>query len=195
MQHRNTQTKFELETTVNGYSMHQCRRPIPSYCDPGKKSPHLVFTVTTQVTYFLTEAIPLCNNNCFFSPNAPTCPCGLNGLPSWAWQKYNRRLRLGRPWGAVTLSRWCEVIWEDVVSGGPLNLNSTNLPRPWPQRESSGKIPTVEPGIEPGTSWLVGRDSDHLTTRLYNILYTVSTQYQYNDIMYAIGYTMTSLVV
>ena len=23
------------------------------------------------------------------------------------------------------------------------------------------KIPTVEPGIEPGTSWLVDRDSDH----------------------------------
>jgi hypothetical protein len=34
-----------------------------------------------------------------------------------------------------------------------LNLNSTNLPRPWSPRESSpsGKIPTVEPGIEPGT--------------------------------------------
>jgi len=46
------------------------------------------------------------------------------------------------------------VIEEDVVPGGPLNLNSTNLPRPWSPRESSpsGKIPTVEPGIEPGTS-------------------------------------------
>jgi len=35
------------------------------------------------------------------------------------------------------------------VPGGPLNLNSTNLPRPWSPRESSpsGKIPTVEPGI------------------------------------------------
>jgi len=29
------------------------------------------------------------------------------------------------------------------------------LPKPWSPRESSpsGKIPTVEPGIEPGTSW------------------------------------------
>jgi len=46
------------------------------------------------------------------------------------------------------------VIEEDVVPGGPLNLNSTNLPRPWSLRESSlaGKIPTVEPGIESGTS-------------------------------------------
>jgi len=46
------------------------------------------------------------------------------------------------------------VIEEDVVPGGPLNLNSTNLPRPWSPRESSlsGKIRTVEPGIETGTS-------------------------------------------
>ena len=29
-----------------------------------------------------------------------------------------------------------------------------------------GKIPMVEPGIEPGTSWLVVRSSDHQTTRL-----------------------------
>ena len=29
-----------------------------------------------------------------------------------------------------------------------------------------GKIPMVEPGIEPGTSWLLVRSSDHKTTRL-----------------------------
>jgi hypothetical protein len=33
--------------------------------------------------------------------------CGLLSPPSWAWQECNRLLRLGRPWGAVTLSRWC----------------------------------------------------------------------------------------
>ena len=32
-----------------------------------------------------------------------------------------------------------------------------------------GKIPMVEPGIEPGTSWLVLRSSDHPTTRLVHI--------------------------
>jgi len=53
------------------------------------------------------------------------------------------------------------------VPGGPLNLNSTNLPRPWSPRESSpsGKIPTVEPGIEPGTSWLVVRDEAGLSCK------------------------------
>jgi len=46
------------------------------------------------------------------------------------------------------------VIWEDVVPGVPLPLNSTNLTIPWSPRESSpsGKIPILEPGIEPGTS-------------------------------------------
>ena len=33
--------------------------------------------------------------------------CGLRGPPSWAWQECNRLLRLRRPRGAVTLSRWC----------------------------------------------------------------------------------------
>ena len=34
-------------------------------------------------------------------------PCALRGPPSWAWQQCNRLLKLGRPSGAVTLSR-CE---------------------------------------------------------------------------------------
>ena len=37
----------------------------------------------------------------------PHVLCGLRGPPSWAWQECNRLLRLGRPWGAVTFSRWC----------------------------------------------------------------------------------------
>ena len=28
-------------------------------------------------------------------------------LVTWAWQECNRLLRFERPWGAVTLSRWC----------------------------------------------------------------------------------------
>ena len=40
-------------------------------------------------------------------PMPPYALCGLRGPPSWAWQECNRLLRLGRPWGAVTLSRWC----------------------------------------------------------------------------------------
>jgi len=65
----------------------------------------------------------------------------------WGWEAHEARFRC--PDGL-----WV-VIEEDVVPGGALNLNSINLPRPWSPRESSPsrKIPTVEPGIEPGTSW------------------------------------------
>jgi len=67
----------------------------------------------------------------------------------WGWDAHEARLRYPHD------------VSDDI--GGPLNLISTNLPRPWSPRESSpsGNIPTVEPGIEPGTSWLVVRDSDH----------------------------------
>ena len=34
----------------------------------------------------------------------------------------------------------------------------------------------VEPGIEPGTSWLVVRSSDHQATRLVTILLNVETE-------------------
>ena len=73
----------------------------------------------------------------------------------WGWVAHEAQLRC--PGGV-----WV-VIEEDVVPEGALNLKSTNLPRPWSPRESSPsrKIPTVGPGIEPGTSWLVVRDSDH----------------------------------
>ena len=58
------------------------------------------------------------------------------------------------------------------MPGGPLNLNSTNLPRPWSPQESSPseKIPTAEPGIEPGTSWSCkGRSMDRGSVRSYKV--------------------------
>jgi hypothetical protein len=36
----------------------------------------------------------------------PHVPYGLRGLLSWLRSKCNRLLRFGRPWGAVTFSRW-----------------------------------------------------------------------------------------
>ena len=80
---------------------------------------------------------------------------GMNVTDFWGWDAHEAQLRC--PDGV-----WV-VIEEDVVPGGALHLNSPNLPRPWSPRESSPswKIPTVQPGIKPGTSWLVVRDSDH----------------------------------
>ena len=37
-----------------------------------------------------------------------------------------------------------------------------------------GKAQMVEPGIEPGTSWLVVRSSDHQATRLVVIMYKLT---------------------
>ena len=100
----------------------------------------------------------------FFS-NATTCPFvdfvvfppghGRSVTDFWGWDSHEAQLRC--PDGV-----WV-VIEGDVAPRGALNLKSTNIPRPWSRRESSSsrKIPTVEPGIEPGTSWLVVRDSDH----------------------------------
>jgi len=66
------------------------------------------FTSLLNLRFLVFSLIPLAVFTIFFPPNAPTCPCGLRGFPSWVWQKCNRLPRLGRPWGAVTLSRWCE---------------------------------------------------------------------------------------
>ena len=63
---------------------------------------HLCFTLfsdTVQSFFFLSFF--------FFFPMPPHVLCGLRGPPSWAWQECNRLLSLGRPWGAVTLSRLC----------------------------------------------------------------------------------------
>jgi hypothetical protein len=67
--------------------------------------------------------------------------------------------------GYIVLMRWM-VIYKYGVPGGALNLNSANYPDhvtmgilPY-----QGKIPMVEPGIEP-------RTSDHSTMRLVCIIF------------------------
>jgi hypothetical protein len=53
----------------------------------------------------------------------------------------------------VVPMRWM-VVYEYEVAGEDLNLNSTNYPDHGRQGDFplQGKIPMVEPGIEPGTS-------------------------------------------
>jgi hypothetical protein len=43
---------------------------------------------------------------CLLFSNATTCPSWTSWSTSWLWLKCNRLLRLGRPWGAITLFRW-----------------------------------------------------------------------------------------
>jgi hypothetical protein len=59
-------------------------------------------------------------------------------------------------------------MYERGVPGGALNLNPTGYPDHgrYGDLPLQGKTPIAEPGIEPGTSWLVVRSSDHQATRL-----------------------------
>jgi hypothetical protein len=52
-----------------------------------------------------------------------------------------------------------------------LNLNSTDYPDHgrYGDLPLQGKIPTAGPGIEPGTSWLVVRSSDHQATSVVQV--------------------------
>jgi len=75
------------------------------------------------------------------------------------------------------------------VPGGPLNLNSTNLPRPWSPRESSpsGKIPTVEPEID------IDRNMQYIYIYIY--IYTVyivlvNNQIEANFFMHVYFYSL-----
>ena len=81
--------------------------------------------------------------------------CGDSVADFWGWDAHEARLRC-----------------PDDVSGDMqeyeipergLKPKSTNYPDHGHQGNLSlqGKVPIAEPGIEPGTSWLVVRDPDH----------------------------------
>jgi hypothetical protein len=67
-------------------------------------------------------------------------------------------------------------MYERGVPGGALNLNSTGYPDHGRYGDLllQGKIPTAEPGIEPGSSWLLVRSSDHQATRLVSFSILIS---------------------
>jgi hypothetical protein len=76
-------------------------------------------------------------------------------------------------WGAHRAQLRCpddvnDVMYECGVQGGALNLNYAGYPDHgrYEDLHLQGKIPTAEPGTEPGTSWLVVRSSDHQVTKL-----------------------------
>jgi len=56
-----------------------------------------VYKFMTFVAKIKTEKLVVMLLQYIFLSNAPYILYGLRGLPSWAWQKCNRLLRLGRP--------------------------------------------------------------------------------------------------
>ena len=87
--------------------------------------------------------------NIFF-PNATTCSYELSWFPGetvadfWGWDARGARLRCPDDVSGD--------MQEDEIPGGALSLNSTNYPDHGHHGNLSlqGKIPMVEPGIEPG---------------------------------------------
>jgi hypothetical protein len=79
--------------------------------------------------------------------------CGRSVTDVWGWGARRAHLRCGVPWGV-------------------LNLNSTSYPDHgrYGDLPLQGKIPTAEPEIEPGTSWLIVRSSDFQATRLVSFI-------------------------
>ena len=81
--------------------------------------------------------------------------CGDSVADFWGWDAHEARLRCPDDVSGD--------MQEDEIPGGGLKPKSTNYPDHGHNGNLSlqGKIPMVEPGIEPGTSWLVVRDPDH----------------------------------
>ena len=72
-----------------------------------------------QTTHRVTRKV-VRSSFILFSPLMPPhVHTNFRGPPSWLWRKCNRLLMLGRPWGAVTLSRRCEGWylgrWTEIV--------------------------------------------------------------------------------
>jgi hypothetical protein len=72
-------------------------------------------------------------------------------------------------------------VHERGVPGGALNLNSTSYSDHGRYGDIllQGKIPTAEPGIEPGNSWLVVRSSDHQATWLVSSVMLIAAVLRY----------------
>ena len=75
--------------------------------------------------------------------------CGDSVADFWGWDAHEARLRYPDDVSGN--------MQEDEIPGGALSLNLLTAQT----MVTMGKIPMVEPGIQPGTSWLVVRDADH----------------------------------
>jgi hypothetical protein len=88
--------------------------------------------------------------------------CGRSVTDFWGWGAHRAQLRCP--------DDVSDDMCEREVPGGALNLSSTSYPDHGRcgDLHLHGKIPMAEPGIETGTSCLVG-SSDHKATRLVGI--------------------------
>ena len=100
--------------------------------------------------FFPPMSSPVLMNFVVFPPG-----CGYSVADFWGWDSHEARLRCSDE----VSGDMC----EDEVPGWALKSKSTNYPDHGHHRDLPlpGKIPMVESGIKPGTSWLVVRNPDH----------------------------------
>jgi hypothetical protein len=96
---------------------------------------------------------PQCHHMSLIDFVGPRPGCGRSVTDFWGWDAHEAQLRCP---DEVDGDIW---IWS---TRRDRNLSSTKLPRPWLTWESSPsrKNPMAEPGIEPGTSQSVVRNSN-----------------------------------
>jgi hypothetical protein len=131
----------------------------------------LYITATTEK--FKCPPPPPRATTCHIDFVVPPPGCGRSITDFWGWGAHRAQFHC-----PDDVSDIC----ERGVPGRALNPSSTsysdhhgrcgNLPL-------QGKIPTAEPEIEPGTSWLVVRSSDHKTTRLVGKLQCWNVRYRF----------------
>jgi hypothetical protein len=111
------------------------------------------------ITFMWRAPTPQCVHTHFV---APSPGYGESVTDFWGWGTHRVQLRFSND---VSDDIY---VYEHGVPAGALNLNSTSYPDHgcYGDLPLQGKIPTAEPGIEPGISWLVVRSSDHQATRL-----------------------------
>jgi hypothetical protein len=92
-----------ISLLTSSWSLHPLYILQQSFCSSGR----MLFLSKWLLILFVNAVIRILLLLLFmlFS-NTTKCPLWTSWSPSWLWLKCNRLLRLGRPWGAVMLSRW-----------------------------------------------------------------------------------------
>jgi hypothetical protein len=116
----------------------------------------------------------------------PPPGCGRSVPDFWSWGSHRAQLHCP--------DDVSDDIYELGVPGGALNLSSTGHPDHgrYVDLPLQGKIPTAEAGIEPGTSLLIVRSSDHQATRLVSYTHVVADNFKNSIINTAYTYNKES---
>jgi hypothetical protein len=134
--------------------------PLYPFCEPMPTWWWLMHTAETcSSAETKTYIFGLFFTTCPYRLRGPPPGCGRSVTDFWGWGAHRAQLRC---------PDYVSDMYGRGVPGRVLNLGSTSYPDHGGCGDLplQGKIPRTEPRIEPVTSWLVVRSSDHQATRL-----------------------------